>query len=154
MGFKINKTDLAFALDLCSKALAQRQQEDMTYRSVRLSTFENSGKYFVAFASNGGHNAVTTTGFPIEDYNGAIDVLVECQKLFDITSKSTVDFFRFDIKEDVLVVKANGESKLRFSSGESIAEFAVYESEQAIGELKVKDFLKLCRLLMIFIKHR
>lgn len=150
MSFKINKTDLAFALELCSKALAQRQQEEMIYRSVRLQTFENDGKYFVSFASNGGHNAVLTAGFPIIEYRKPIDVLVECQKLYEVVSKATVDIFSFELQGDVLVVKANGQSKLRYFTGDTIAEFATYSTDGCLGEIKVKDFLRLCRLTSPF----
>jgi hypothetical protein len=151
MGFKIGKADLKFALDLCAKALADRDQEEMIYRSVRIQTFEEAGKHYVALSSNGGFNAIATCGYPIEDWDGDIDVLVECQKLVNVISKATVDFIKFKkLDSEKLLVKANGENKLSFLSSDIMAEFAEFDQEKSIGSMKVKNFVKLCRLATPF----
>ena len=47
--FSIKKEHLRKALALVSKAVAQRQQEEVIYRSVRVSTFKDGDENYVAF---------------------------------------------------------------------------------------------------------
>lgn len=153
MSFKIDKASLKFAVDLCSKTIARRAQEELVYRAVRIVTFENGDKKYVAFSSNGGYNAVQTTGFEIKDFTGdAVDILVDCRLLSAIIDKSSVEEITLSLTEDKenLVVKANGTNKLKCFPGDTIAEFPVYDETKLLGEIKVKDFLRICRLAIPF----
>jgi hypothetical protein len=145
--FKIKRTDLQFALSLSSKALAQRQQEEVIYRSVRIQTFQSENKNYVMFSANGGHNAVKTTGFPITSYEQPLDVLVECTRLLEVVDKASVEEIVIErLDDENILVTANGENKLRYTSGEVALEFAKYDMNKSLGSMKVKRFMRLCKL--------
>jgi len=151
MSFKIGKSELSFALTLTSKALAQRQQEEVIYRAVRITTFEQELGHYVMFSTNGGFNAIITTGFEVSNFKEDVDVLVECQKLLEVIDRSSVEEITIEkIDDENLMVFANGENKLRYLPGEIIAEFPGFNETNKLGEMKVKSFVNICKLTSPF----
>jgi len=149
--FSIKKEHLRKALALVSKAVAQRQQEEVIYRSVRVSTFKDGDENYVAFQTNGGYNSIATPGYPISNFKEEIDVLIECDRLITVVEKSTTETITFKkADEETVLVVANGENKFKIYPGNMLAEFPKYDEKKSLGELKIKDFSRACRMVVPF----
>ena len=151
MSFKIQRSDIQFALKVAIKATASREQEEAIYRSVRIQTGEYQGKTYAVFCTNGGFNSVQSSAYLISNFKEGMDILVDCQKLVNIISKATVDEIGFELIDDEnVVVYANGENKLRYHKGDTIAEFPVYNENEKLGEMDVETFINLCKMAVPF----
>lgn len=149
--FKIDKQVLQFALSLTSKALAQRKQEEIIYRSIRITTFKDNEKYFVMFSSNGGYNSINMAAISLEECNEEMDILIECQKLQQIVEKCTVESLIFEVLEnETVLVVANGENKLKFLSGGLMPESVQYEESKSLVETTVENFVNVCKKIIPF----
>lgn len=149
--FKIAKSDLKFAVDLCSIAVSSKRQDAEEYRSIRMETFESGDKHYVAFEANNGFHAVKTTGFEIIDFESAVDCLVDCTKLMDIVNKSTVDLISIKQSDENVIITANGKNKLKFSDSNILPQSPEYDTTKCLGSLSVKEFSKLCNIAKNFV---
>jgi len=152
--FKIRKETLKFALGLCSKVLAPRQAEEIVYRSLRLKSFIYENNAYLAFSANGGYNAVSIPGMPLEEMGDPIDILVEAEKLVSIIDKASVDFILVEVIDgEIVLISANGENKLRYLNGEAIPLLPIYSNEESnkVGSLLLKDFNSYCKLAVPFV---